>query len=52
MPGFAVSITEPPWQKVVGPLAVIEAGGAELIVNVTAVLVVLSHPVDVFLLAA
>ena len=49
---MAVSTTFPPWQKVVGPPAVAEACATELIVSDTAVLVVLSHPVDILTLAA
>lgn len=44
-PALAVRVTLPPSQKVVGPLALIVAGGAALIVRVTAVLVLLSQPV-------
>lgn len=51
-PVFAVSVTLPPLQKVVGPLALIVAGGAALIVSVTAVRVLLSQPLAVLRLAA
>ena len=43
-PVLAVNTTEPPWQKLTGPPAMMLAGTVALIVNVTAVLVALSQP--------
>ena len=52
VPVLAVNTTLPPWQNVIGPAAVIAACVICVIVSVTGVLLILSQPVLVFLLAA
>lgn len=52
VPLLAVRVTDPPWQKVVAPLAVTEACATVVIVRVTAVRVLLSQFVVEFTLAA
>jgi len=52
LPAEAVSITVPPWQRVVGPLAVIVADDTCVMVSVTGVRVMLSQSVLLSLAAA